>query len=656
MSDNLSCDEIDSKLSLVIRKPQEGKTFICIENIVNSPPGNIHVVLTMNTLAAGMQFFGRMEERVGPKNIIVFNSKKSTAGNCLYARNFGEVYSLLTRNPEIKVVVCCAHEKRIRESIIRLIQMANDSMTFINSRRNFVMHIDEAHKYIPENRESIKTYNASPIVIDIIGYSGTPDKIWINKWCKDQSDEIFHKILIRDIEEELSIFRSPEYFGVNRCEFNVLEETMTHDELMATDSMGENIPQVVLARSDMIVKGNKFWYNRRYPFDLGDEKLLLTYIDHIIPKMQIDPTVYSYHFVPAYTRKATQYQTVELLLKHNPTANVISINGNGSDLYRIRPSDNRSHKIKSGNQLLQRATTEERKLLGEPSKMIQELIKEYPNCPTFITGFTCVGMSVTLINESLGNFDSVIMAHQHYSRDKLYQLCRFLFNYMKWTPESKSRIKTTKFYSLTKSVVDTCLEYEKSVERMSSEYAGKTCSLREIQGLDEEEPSERELKKIALRSIKPVNERIWKKFKVYDDNDVEEWNKVKEFYLSTQNKELPTRSMPKIVDGFYHCSTTDKVGLQTIADVNRLDKQSWYSTFQLQCEKLTYARIFVGYEKLHDPSEYTIYVKNVQLEDTPETRDILKKYGKNTSSDSSSGTASDTASDTTSDTTSDDDN
>lgn len=649
MSDNLSCEEIDNKLSLVIRKPQEGKTFICIENIVTSPPRNIHIVLTMNTLAAGMQFFGRMEEKVGSKNIIVFNSKSSTAGNCLYARNFGEVYSLLISNPEIKVVVCCAHELRIRKSIIQLIKMANDSVSFISSRRNFVIHIDEAHKYIPENRESIKTYNASPIVIDIIGYSGTPNKIWINKWCKDQSDDIFHKILIRDIEEELSIFRSPEYFGVNRCDFNILEETITRDELMATDSMIENIPQVVLARSDMILKGNKFWYNGRFPFDLGDEKEFLTYINYIIPKMEINPNTFSYHFVPAYTRKASQYQTVELLLKHNPNANVISINGNGSDLYRIRPSDNRSHKIKSGNQLLQRATAEERKLLGEPSKMIEELIKEYPNCPTFITGFTCVGMSVTLINESLGNFDSVIMAHQHYSRDKLYQLCRFLFNYMSWAPESKSRIKTTKFYSLTKSVVDTCLEYEKSVERMSSEYAGKSCSLREIQGLDEEEPSERELKKIALRSIKPTNERIWKKFKVYDGNDVEEWVKVEAFYSATQNKVLQTRSRPKLVDGFYHCSTTEKVDKYSVATINKLEKQSWYSTFQLQSEKFNYARVFVGYDNLDDPSEYTIYVKHVQIEDTAETRTILKKYGKNTSSDSSSDTVSDATSDTTSD-------
>ena len=72
------------------------------------------------------------------------------------------------------------------------------------------------------------------------------------------------------------------------------------------------------------------------------------------------------------------------------------------------------------------------------------------NCPTFVTGYTCVGMSVTLINQNMGNFDNVVMAHQHFSTDKLYQLCRFLFNYTSWSQENKDRIKKTKRWSTFK--------------------------------------------------------------------------------------------------------------------------------------------------------------------------------------------------------------
>ena len=138
MSDNLTNFEIESKLSLVVRKPQEGKTTICITSIVNDKSKNIHIVLTMNTLAAGMQFFGRMQKDVGSKKIIVFNSKKQTAGDCHHAKNVDEVFDLLDNN-SIKVIVCCAHEKRFRESIPRLFRRASDSMKFSHTNIKFII-------------------------------------------------------------------------------------------------------------------------------------------------------------------------------------------------------------------------------------------------------------------------------------------------------------------------------------------------------------------------------------------------------------------------------------------------------------------------------------------------------------------------------------
>jgi hypothetical protein len=62
--------------------------------------------------------------------------------------------------------------------------------------------------------------------------------------------------------------------------------------------------------------------------------------------------------------------------------------------------------------------------------------------------------------------------------------------------------------------------------------------------------------------------------------------------------------------------------------IKRMATQSWWSTFQLLPDRLNYARIFVGYDSLEDPSEYTIYVKHAQLHDLDETREILSKYGK----------------------------
>ena len=623
MSDYISNEEVDSKLSLVVRKPQEGKTFICISYICDDKNKKIiHIVLTMNTLSAGMQFFGRMVDKVGSKKIIVFNSKKETAGDCHYAKTVDNVVKLVKTNPDIKVIVCCAHEKRIRESITEIIKECFDSIPFREANRSFSIHIDEAHKYISENREYIRSYNKSPLVNTIIGYSATPDGIW----SKDTTDPLFHKILIRNVEAELELFRSPDYFGVHCCESRIFEEEMTYNDIVSLANISTEIPLVVQVRAN---SARKNWHDGNQYFDHGDEILLLSYIDQIIPRMQISPDTFSYHFVPAYTCKVTHYGIVEILLKHCPNANVISSNGNGYDLYRKHPSSNQSYNVKSGNHILRIVSAEQCKKLLEPSNMIQELIKDTSNCPTFVTGLLCVGMSVTLVNESIGNFDSVVMAHQHYKRDKLYQLCRFLFNYMNWSPEARSKIKKTQFYSLTKFVFDTCLGYQESVERMSTDFAGKTCSLREIHGLEPEEPSVREMKKMDMKTITLINSAtIWKKFKVYEGNDGEEWKKVEDFYESIKKKKLleKCKSRPKCIDGFYHCSGTGVVLKQPISKIIEMYKHSWDSTFALTSTSLSYIRIFVGYDNLDDPSEYTIFVKYAQLENTVENRSVLKKY------------------------------
>ena len=61
-------------------------------------------------------------------------------------------------------------------------------------------------------------------------------------------------------------------------------------------------------------------------------------------------------------------------------------------------------------------------------------------------------------------------------------------------------------------------------------------------------------------------------------------------------------------------------------DIKNMEKQSWWSTFQLLPNRFTYARVFVGYDNPEDNSDYTIYIKYVCLEDNENTRTILSKY------------------------------
>jgi hypothetical protein len=617
-------DDFVNKLSLIIRKPQEGKTRICITNITNDKTKNIHIVITMSTLSAGMQFFGRMEEHIGSNRIVVFNSNKKTAGKCHYAKTDSDVLDKIRKNKDIKVIVCCAHSKRIRNDIPKILQALDDSNHFRQENRKIVIHVDEAHEYIPQNRDYIREYNECNLVTNIYGYSASPIKIWV----ASQTDDLFHKIHITDVEKELELIRSPEYFGVNRCDFCIYDN-MTHEDILTAANLDEKIPDTVLKRSG-IEKNENHWYGSKFPFDLGNEMLYLSFLKYVLPMMNLPQDQYSYNFIPGYMRKVTHYQVVDIIIDHYTDANVIVLNSNGYELYRKTKHANTTERVMIDAQLRKGVSAEETKLLLEPSYVIQKMIEKWPNSPTFITGFICVGMSVTLVSETLGNFDNIVMAHEQLNKDKLYQLCRFLFNYTNWSPENKSKIKTTRFHSLSKKVVDTCIDYERDVERLSTDFSGRSITLRDIDGLEPEEPTERELKKIELNSLlTDPSQKIWKKFKVYDGNDEEMWKRANEYYKTICGKYIIGRSMPEKIDEFYNCSTTKTKGIQINSEIERMKEQSWWSTFQLLKNKYNYARVFVGYDNKNDSSEYTIYIKSVCLEINERTIQILNKYSKN---------------------------
>jgi hypothetical protein len=63
-------------------------------------------------------------------------------------------------------------------------------------------------------------------------------------------------------------------------------------------------------------------------------------------------------------------------------------------------------------------------------------------------------------------------------------------------------------------------------------------------------------------------------------------------------------------------------------DIKNMEKQSWWSTFQLLPNRFTYARVFVGYDNLEDNSDYTIYVKYACLESSENALMVISKYGK----------------------------
>jgi len=639
-----------SKIRLEVRRPQEGKTVLCINHILQDISNCIHLVLTMNTIASSLQFLGRMKEEIGGDRIVILNSNNKSSSGCHYARDINIVEKFIGKTlrgeKNIKVVVACCHSKRFNESLPDLLAWAQDSIQMLHKNVKFVIHIDEAHKYIPENIDMVRSFNDSQFVSEIIGYTATPDGIWSD----NREDHLFHKMFICDVDKESENIINPQYFGVESCEI------IPHDHLKDCDLVRRfvNITDPETLIPDIPIPGSvkrhfknidnmrQNWYYKNSPFTLGNELTLLSFIDFILPTLSISSETFSYNFIPAYTRKATHYQTMELIHKHYPLSNVIVINGDGIQLFRLykcggydecKTASRCVNSSKRVNEYINRIDCQEKQAiminaLLEPSFMIEYLIKDTRDRPTFVTGFESVGMSVTLINKSIGNFDNVFMAHQHYSRDKLYQLCRFLFNYGRWSQENIRNIKRTKIYTLRGSATTICLEYEEHIRRLYMDFGGKSCTLREVRGLDPVEPSDKEIRatNLSLLKLKNPDGRIWKQFKVYDGNDDEQWERVISFYQEFRGKKIDNRSMLKKVDGFYHCSDSRGVGLKTLTDIRAFDKDRWYSRFRLSKNQLKYARLFVGYDSVDDPSEYTIFIKYIELDDSLENVEILNKY------------------------------
>lgn len=613
--------EFENKLSLIIRKPQEGKTFICISSIVSDPSNDIHIIITMNTLKAGMQFFGRMESEIGSDRIIIFNSDRKTAGKCHYAKDINGVYGLIRKNDKIKVIVCCAHYKRFKDSLISLFDTLTDSVYFSSTKKQIKIHIDEGHKYIPENRQEVRNFNSFGIVSKIVGYSASPDPIWVI----NTRDLLFNEIPICNVEEEYGIIRSNEYFGVKDCEPIIYENELNTIELNSLQYF-PIIPKIIMKLVQNEHDTIKFWYGEKFPFNFGNELLYFTFLEHVLPNLTISGK-FSYHFVPSYARKITHYQSANIILKYYNDANVIVINGNGIQLFKFDPIIG-IYLVKTDREIIVKTDEYKHKLL-EPSFVIQTLIEPYRQCPTFVVGFMCVGMSVTLINECLGNFNSIILDHQHYNREYLYQLCRFLFNYTRWNPENKAKINKTKFIALTRKVYDICLDYETHIEKLYN-YEGKICSLNEVKGISPIELDDETIKKQDIKSIE--GKWGWKRFEINADDKEEsdfEWERAMEFYKLKNGKKITNRSIPILENGFYKCSVTSTVRKYSVEEMEKtiIGNKKWDSYFQLIAGKYKYAsRLFIGYNDLNDNTKYTIYIKWACLQEDDNVTSILEKY------------------------------
>lgn len=581
-------------INIVIRRPQYGKTSICMETIKRQDDA-IHIILTMNTIKANNQFFERCN-KVFANQLCIFNSKKPMKGDyededeyknaqTSHATTVLEVRNCII-NESKNIIIACCHPKRFQNSIQGIIDLLEDSRAF---NKKICIHIDEIHEYVRKNREYIEGWNDSHSVKDITGYSATPFKTW------DRG--IWEHLYIVDTLEEIS---DPEYFGVKDAEVIVFSDI---DEKCIDLDIPEKIDRIHTGKplTQWYTKDNTY-------FDCGDEHTFLCFVKSVITRMRDSGDVcsesFSYNFVPGYKRKATHLGIAFIISEIFPDAVIFVFNGDP----------------KHGNRYMHMEELHKCPEDKETARQIRKVKEMHPKSPFFVTGFMNVNMSVTLINEKLGNFNNVVFSHDHYiakQPDVLYQMCRFLFRYSNWRPKYKKRIKHTKVWCNNNNIINTCLNYEQDV--INAEKMGG--SLRTIEEVTDRfaniarrVPVEKKHDSIS----KHVEKYEVKQYHVYDKS-IEDmmWGVVKKQYKDFKEVvSVPTQSIPpKNAEGFHnHSFSTTQKGVFTEEEIlKKLNGMAWHSNYQLIKNHLKYARIYVGYKNKEDSSSYTIFLRIMQL-------------------------------------------
>ena len=189
-------DNVEKYFCAIIRKPQEGKTFICLENIYQSNINSktLNIIITMNTIKSNKQFFERANNRFGEEKICILNSKSKTKD--IYTAKDAVVEN------EKNIIIMCAHHKRIDKDITKLLDIFQDSKSFNEEIR---IHIDEAHAYVPCHRDRLIEINNIDIVEKIYFYSATPFNIWQENYMNCNS--LFKNIYIIDIDEQYKNYK-----------------------------------------------------------------------------------------------------------------------------------------------------------------------------------------------------------------------------------------------------------------------------------------------------------------------------------------------------------------------------------------------------------------------------------------------------------------
>jgi hypothetical protein len=367
--------EMTCKFVLCVLLTQMGKTFTTIGRIMEELTRDeengrsIHLVWTMNTLLNNTQFANRLriiEAQYGDGSVVIFASKY--AGTYKHVRNLHELLGLIVDSHTCpRVIVMCSNDVRYSDGF-EFINILNTNTT--NIKRVFAYY-DELHQYITDKlREQIEQIDKMSIVHGIMGMTATPDRILLKSgyWA------LIRMILLDD-------FNHADYAGVSDMNFHKIDDYFPDK------------------------------YKRPGPFDFEEhDKETLGFLNHVLDKYPHILAENSRVFIPGHVRRLSHQAIRTEVFKRCIQAIVVVLNGEEKTLEFYKGDEKCTFNLTSPTE--------------EVCKTIARRVKELKllGRPLVITGYLCVGMGQTLIEESRGPFTSAIFSHLSLTNDEIYQL------------------------------------------------------------------------------------------------------------------------------------------------------------------------------------------------------------------------------------------
>jgi len=373
-----------TKFILCVLLTQMGKTFTTI-GLINERIGqddelgrSIHLIWTMNTLLNNAQFANRLHsiDRIyGKGAVVIFASKYD--GPFKHVKNLTELKGLVLDNHTCpRVILMCSNDIRFEDGF-DFINILNTNIT--NIQRVFAYY-DELHKYINTPcggkvekislRERIEQIDTMGIVHGIMAMTATPDLIL-------QKTGYWSRIQMFSLDS----FNDVNYAGVGDMEFTTVDTFFPSP------------------------------YERPKPFDFDThDTQTLGFIRHVL---NAHPGILSNTarlFIPGHVRRLGHQAVRNEIFTRCPTAMVVVLNGEEKTLEYFVDDDKKTIPLVS--------PTEE--VCNTIARIVKE--KHLAGRALVITGYLCVGMGQTLIEQTLGPFTSAIFSHLSLTNDDIYQL------------------------------------------------------------------------------------------------------------------------------------------------------------------------------------------------------------------------------------------